>query len=178
MAGPGTARPVPGIGRAVVLLAALCAGGAAIAQTGDAARGAKRAQPCGNCHGAPGRPPLAGTPALGGQQPEFLVLQMFLFREGLRDVPQMAGLFKGLSDRDLTDMAAHFSRQPHPKAAGRRDPALHARGAALSKSMGCGSCHLQDYSGQRQIPRLANQREDYLAASLRAYRDDQRTGSD
>ena len=34
------------------------------------------------------------------------------------------------------------------------------------------------YEGQRQIPRIANQREDYLAASLTAYRDNKRTGID
>jgi cytochrome c553 len=44
--------------------------------------------------------------------------------------------------------------------------------------MGCRSCHLKDYSGQRQVPRLAKQREDYLAASMKAFRDNKRTGAD
>jgi cytochrome c553 len=44
--------------------------------------------------------------------------------------------------------------------------------------MGCGSCHLQDFRGQKQIPRVANQREDYLAATMKAYRDNKRTGAD
>ncbi len=39
-------------------------------------------------------------------------------------------------------------------------------------------CHLQDFRGQRHIPRITHQYEDYLAATLRAYRDDKRAGSD
>jgi cytochrome c553 len=144
----------------------------------DAGRGAPKAAACGTCHGSAKSPPLPRTPLLAGQQAEFLVLQMFLFREGLRDVPQMKGLFKGWSDADLEAVAAYFASQPLPAAAGRRDAKLHARGAAISRRMGCGSCHLKDYSGQRQVPRLAKQREDYLAASMKAFRDNKRTGAD
>ena len=117
-------------------------------------------------------------PSLAGQQEQFLVLQMFLLREGLREVPQMAGMFNGLSDPDLTAMAAYLASQAPPSGNASRDPKLHARGAGLSKAMGCGSCHLNDYRGQRQVPRIANQREDYLAATMKAYRDNQRTGAD
>src|SRR5688572_15964103 len=81
---------------------------------GDASRGAARAVPCAVCHGTPERAPAAGTPSLSGQQQEFLVLQMFFLREGLRDVPQMAGMLKGVTDRELTDMAAYFASQKPP----------------------------------------------------------------
>jgi len=146
--------------------------------SGDPRRGAANAVACGSCHGSPERPPLAGMPSLAGQQEQFLVLQMFLLREGLREVPQMAGMFNGLSDPDLTAMAAYLASQAPPSGNASRDPKLHARGAGLSKAMGCGSCHLNDYRGQRQVPRIANQREDYLAATMKAYRDNQRTGAD
>jgi cytochrome c553 len=145
---------------------------------GDAARGAAKAEACGSCHGTSDRAALPGTPSLAGQQQEFLVLQMFLFREGLRDVPQMAGMFKGITDRDFSDMAAYFAAQSSPRSNGKPDPKLRARGAEIAKAMGCGSCHLQNYGGQRQVPRLVNQREDYLVASMKAYRDNQRAGTD
>lgn len=153
--------------------------GTAFAQSkGDASRGAARAAACGACHGSPKRLPLAGMPSLAAQQAEFLVLQMFLLREGLRDVPQMAGMLNGWTDSDLNDAAAYFADQALPAKNTGRNPALHARGASLSQAMGCGSCHLGSYRGQRQIPRIANQREDYLAAALKAYRDNKRTGID
>ncbi|MGH8648671.1 MAG: c-type cytochrome, partial [Burkholderiales bacterium] len=103
---------------------------------------------------------------------------MFLLREGLREIPQMAGLFNGFTDRDLTDVAAHFARQTPPRGNTQRDPQLHARGAGLAQAMGCGSCHLQDYRGQKQVPRLTGLPEDYLAATMKAYRDNKRSGTD
>ena len=167
------------IRRAVFLCCGLVAAGAVSAQSkGDAARGAARAASCVSCHGAPGRAPLTGNPSLDAQMAHYLELQLVLMREGLRDVPQMAGMLKGLSDRDLGDIAAYFASQKPPLPAGNRDAKLHARGAALAKAMICGNCHGEDYRGQKHLPRLAHQREDYLAAALKAYRDNQRTGID
>jgi cytochrome c553 len=174
-----TARRISATCRAAAFLGILFAAGAGAGEPrGDAARGAARAAACESCHGSPQRLPLAGMPSLAGQQEEFLVLQMFLFREGLRDVPQMAGVLNGLSDPDLADIAAYFTRRTSLPHNASRDPTLYARGAALSQTMGCGSCHLKDYRGQRQVPRLTQQREDYLVATMKAYRDSQRTGPD
>jgi cytochrome c553 len=144
----------------------------------DPSRATTRAAACESCHGTPERAPLPGTPYLAGQQYVFLETQMFLFREGLRDVPQMAGLFRGVTDRDFADIGAYFARQTPPRGTSRPDPTLHARGAALARAMGCGSCHLPDYRGQKHVPRLDNQPEDYLVAAMKAYRDNTRTGSD
>lgn len=49
---------------------------------------------------------------------------------------------------------------------------------ALVQKQHCGSCDLPDFSGRQQIPRLAGQREEYLVASMLAYRDNRRTGGD
>ena len=165
--------------RAFLLCGLALFASAVMAQSkGNPERGAVRAAPCLACHGSPGREPLPGTPALAGQLEDFLVLQMVLLREGLRDVPQMEGTLKGLSDPDLFDIAAYFFAQKPLQNRAKANPELRAQGARLSAAMGCGSCHLRDYSGQKQVPRLANQREDYLAASMRAYRDDKRVGPD
>ena len=145
---------------------------------GDPARGEAKAATCVACHGAAGAAPLAGLPALAGQPAQYLQLQMILFREGLRDSPQMAPFMKPLSDADLDDLAVYFSRSAAPKSAGTRDSALHERGAVIAKRMSCGSCHLADYTGQQQIPRLALQREDYLFEAMKAYRENQRVGTD
>jgi cytochrome c553 len=144
----------------------------------DAARGAAKAEACVACHGSPKAAPPAGMPALGGQQPEFTVLQLILIREGLRDVPEMRGMLKGFSDPDLGDVAAYFAGQALPPQTTRCDPKLVARGAELAKARGCGSCHFGNFLGQNQIPRIANQREDYLVMSLKAYRDNKRSGID
>jgi cytochrome c553 len=90
----------------------------------------------------------------------------------------MAELFKGVTDRDFADIGAYFARQAPPRGASRRDPGLHARGAVIARSLGCGSCHLPDYRGQKHVPRIDNQPEDYLVAAMTAYRDNKRSGSD
>ena len=176
----GAARRMPILRcAAVIALCVVSGAGAALAQSKpDPSRGAAKGEACGACHGTPERAALPGTPYLAGQQRDFLELQMFLFREGLRDAPQMAGALKGITDVELVDMAIYFARQTAPRNNSTPDAKLHARGAAIAKSMGCGSCHLRDYRGQRQVPRLINQREDYLVASMKDYRDNKRTGTD
>src|SRR5262245_39242159 len=147
-----TARRVRLICRAVFFLGAIGVAGAALSQTTrDPARGAVKAKACEACHGNSERAPLAGTPSLAAQPNDFLELQMFLFREELRTAPPMTGALKGVTDYDFMDMAAYFSRQKPPRGGEKKDPALHARGAKLAQAMGCGSCHLKDYSGQKQI---------------------------
>ena len=178
MQGYEAARRMTRIRRAVFLCGLLIAEAVCAQSKGDPARGAARAAPCVSCHGSPGRPPLAGNPSLDGQMAHYMELQLVLMREGLRDVPQMARMLKGLSDRDLGDIAAYFASQKPPQPAGNRDAKLHARGAALAKAMICGNCHGEDYRGQKHLPRLVHQREDYLAAALKAYRDNKRTGID
>jgi cytochrome c553 len=42
----------------------------------------------------------------------------------------------------------------------------------------CGTCHLPDYSGREQIPRLAGQRRDYLLKTMRDYKAGVRSGLD
>ena len=105
-------------------------------------------------------------------------MQLVLIREGLREVPQMAGLLDKLTDPDLMDIGAYYARRTPPRPSGQADAKLRARGGELAKSMGCGGCHLADFSGQKQVPRIANQREDYLAATMKAYRENKRAGPD
>ena len=173
------ARRTSAIRRVFSVLAWELSHGTALAQSkADPSRGAGKAATCVACHGSPQAAPPPGMPALGGQQAEFMVLQLILIREGLRDVPLMAGLLKGFSDGDLADVSAYFAGQAPPPWSGRADPKLNARGAELAKAMGCGSCHMGNFEGQRQVPRITGQREDYLASTLKAYRDNTRTGID
>lgn len=141
-------------------------------------RGSAKVAVCAACHGPEGSKPLAGMPALSGQQEEFLVLQMILLREGLRDVPAMDGMLKTFSDPDLMDVAAYYSKARPFTSNSPRDMSRYNAGAKLSQAMGCGSCHVTGYVGQRQVPRLTNQREDYLVSALKAYRDNKRSGTD
>jgi cytochrome c553 len=133
---------------------------------------------CGACHGADGNATVPGVPSLAGQPKIFIENQLVMIREGMRDVPQMKGLLDQVKDEDFTALAKIYSSLPSKPSGAKFDAEKLKRGAALSKQGLCGSCHLQDYSGQQQIPRLAQQREDFLLANMQQFRDGKAMGRD
>jgi cytochrome c553 len=134
---------------------------------------------CEACHGAGGNSQTAGIPSIAAQPKVFLETQLVLFREELRRSPEMQPAVSGLTDKEITRLADHYAALPvRPSAEGPADPAIAKQGIALAKKLHCGSCHLPDFRGRAQIPRLAAQREDYLVESMLAYRDNRRTGGD
>ena len=138
-----------------------------------------RVQLCAACHGPDGNSTDPHIPSIAGQPKIFIEQQLILFREGVRISGQMAPIVKGLKDAEIVKLAEHFSKLPAKgMEAGPVEKSVALRGAARAKELRCGSCHLADYSGQNQIPRLAGQREAYLEAEMRAYRDGKRTGGD
>ncbi len=50
--------------------------------------------------------------------------------------------------------------------------------APWSQQNHCNVCHRADFSGQENVPRLADQREDYLLKTLRDYKSGARRGYD
>lgn len=138
-----------------------------------------RLQACTACHGAQGNSADPNIPSLAGQPRLFIENQLVLIREGLRDVPAMKGLLDGVPDAEIVQMAGYFAAQKPVPAAGRPvDAAAVERGKALAARGLCGSCHLPDYSGRQQIPRLAGQHEAFLLASMKQFRDHPGPGRD
>ena len=132
---------------------------------------------CLACHGADGQSRIPETPSLGGQPSFFVIAQLFLFREGRRDNAAMVAAAKGLTNGDLTAFAERVTKlPPPPPSEDPPDPARFARGRTLTLRHPCGVCHNPDFSGREQMPRLANQREDYLLKSMREYKSGARLG--
>ena len=78
---------------------------------------------------------------------------------------------KGWSDEDLQNMSIALSKLSPPSPPdGKGDPQLLARGSALAEQNHCNVCHRSDFTGQENVPRLADQREDYLLKTLREYK--------
>ena len=159
-------------------LVAAVGAGPAVAQ--DAQRGASLATPCLQCHGARGRSQMETIPSLAGQPADFIIIQMILLREGLRQAPAMAPFAANLADRDIEDLAAYFTALPPgpPDDRGPRDAALVAVAEAMVGPRHCVSCHVADFGGRNQIPRIAAQREEYLVHVMTQYRDGTRAGPD
>jgi len=133
---------------------------------------------CGACHGANGNSVLALSPSLAGQPKVFLENTLILIREGLRPIAMMQGLLNGVSDAEIVALADHYSRQKAVAPEASRDEAAFRRGETIASRALCGTCHLPNYAGQQQMPRLAAQREDYLVHSMREFRDNKAQGRD
>ncbi len=125
---------------------------------------------CAGCHGENGISTMENTPSLAGHPVLYTQIQLFLFREGQRVNAAMNQVTEGMSDERLTALAEHYAKLPPVPPSGTPDPALDARGREIAASHRCASCHLPDYAGRDQMPRIAGQREDYLLKALRDYK--------
>lgn len=136
------------------------------------------AQTCAACHGIQGQgggmfPRIAGQPAA------YLRNELQFFRSGARPNPMMQAATKGLSDADITALAAYFSQlhPPYTPTAGTLSAAEIERGQQLVTTgdwqhgvPACARCHGPDLgSVAPQIPALAGQSPQYMASTLRLY---------
>ena len=133
---------------------------------------------CLACHGEGGRSVMPLTPSLAGQHSFYAITQLFLFREGRRSNEAMTAMAKGMSDADLRAFSEMISKLPPPPSVdiANLDAQRMASGATLAKQHRCASCHGADFSGGKQVARIANQREDYLLLSLREFQSGKRLG--
>jgi cytochrome c553 len=139
---------------------------------------AERIAQCGACHGEDGNSRIENIPSLAGQPEFFMLNQLVLMREGVRRIEAMTPFVKDLTDADITALAKHYASLEPKRSEERIDPTLVERGAALAVQRRCASCHLPSLVGQEQMPRLAKQRTDYMIETLKAFRDDRRSGAD
>jgi cytochrome c553 len=139
----------------------------------------QRAVTCFACHGERGQSEMENTPSLGGQQSPYALIQLFMFREKLRTFEPMNDMAKSFTDDDLQKFADFIAKLPKPQPPSDvGDPARMQKGLALAQANRCNSCHNADFSGKENVPRLANQREDYLNKTLAEYKDNSRHGYD
>jgi cytochrome c553 len=138
-----------------------------------------RLEPCLACHGAEGQSETPEVPSLGGQPSPYSLIQLFMFREGLRVAEPMNALAKEFSDGDLQSTADFIATLPPPRPpADPGEPPRIEQGRALTRQNRCDVCHRPDFSGQANVPRIADQREDYLLKTLREYKSGARHGYD
>lgn len=102
--------------RIVALVSALAVLGlSAPGQAGDPQRGLEKSRVCHACHGRDGNQPLEDDyPRIGGQHFDYLVHALEAYRGNDREHAVMAGFASTLSDQDIRDLAAWYSRQDSP----------------------------------------------------------------
>ena len=135
--------------------------------------------PCLACHGVERQSEIESVPSLGAQPAAYTVIQLFMFREQLRVAEPMNEMTKELSDDELQSIAEMIAKQAAPKPpADPGDPKRLERDGALVEQNHCNVCHRPDFSGRDNVPRIADQREDYLLKTLREYKSGARRGYD
>ena len=140
---------------------------------------AERAAPCLACHGETGQSQTPEVPSLGGQPAPYLLIQLYLFREKQRTVEIMNEMTKSFTDDDLRAFSDFIAKLAPPKPpADTGDPQRMQAARALIEQNRCNACHTLDLSGRENIPRIADQREDYLVKTLREYKNNTRHGYD
>ena len=139
----------------------------------------EKAEQCPACHGENGQSQTENIPSLGAQQPAYALIQLYMFREKMRTSEAMNAIAKDLTDDDLHSLSDYLGTLPRPKPpAEAGDPARMAAAKALVDKEHCNSCHSADFSGRDNIPRIGDQREDYLVQTLRDYKSNKRAGYD
>ena len=157
--------------RAAILAATLLLVVPASAQTVD-----ERLPTCLACHGANGTSAIPTVPSLGGMPVNYLLSQLYLFRENIRKVDPMNAMAAGLSDGDLRTLGALFNKMPAPPPAPALTAAEEASGADLVEKYHCNSCHMPNLSGQGTIPHIAGQHVEYVKQALVTYKNNTRRG--
>ena len=161
--------------RAGISLLLLLLAAPAGAQTGTDQASA-RLPVCLACHGQTGTSSTENVPSLGAMPVNYVLTQLYLFREKLRVAEPMNAMAAGLTDDDLRSLADTFNKMPAPTPAAALAPAEREAGQALLGKYHCNSCHGPDLAGQSTIPRTAGQREDYVRKALIAYKTNVRKG--
>jgi cytochrome c553 len=133
----------------------------------DAQAGAKKARICIVCHKLT---QSYSFPLLEAQPKEYLYVQMKAYKNKRRVWPGRPHNDTTLPEKDLRDIAEYFSAQKMPGTPFRIDPSSVATGKEKAEELKCANCHMPDFSGKADVPRLAGQVPEYLVAQMDAFR--------
>lgn len=160
----------------ILILLSVVAGQSLFA-AGDPEAGKNKATPCVACHGVDGNSTNPMWPKLAQQGVPYMVAQLKLFRDGIRQDPLMSPQAANLTDQDIDDLAAYYAGQIGSPGAAQEDKvelgqAIY-RGGIIAKGVpACSACHSPTGAGNpaSKFPRVSGQHADYMAAQLKAYR--------
>ncbi len=152
----------------LVLLGGLLLAGVLDASAADIQAGRAVAGMCRTCHGLDGLARIPLAPHIGGEPQTYLESQLIAFKSGARHHEMMSIVVDGLSESQITDVAAWY--------------ASHTATAALPQNVNpsaapavCVSCHGVDgIATAPDVPHLAGEVNIYLDTQLKAFRSGKR----
>jgi len=132
---------------------------------------------CLGCHNIPGYqasfPEVHRVPMIAGQSATYIESALAAYKTGERKHPTMRGVADQLSEQDVKDIAAYYSKLAGEASAPEklsREPSPQV--AALLQKAACVSCHGANFSKPiaPNYPKIAGQHKDYLFVALKAYK--------
>ncbi|MGK6305718.1 c-type cytochrome [Variovorax sp. DT-64] len=168
----------------VFALAVACVTVSAQAQkvTGNAENGSKKVAMCIGCHGIIGYqasfPEVHKVPMISGQSETYLAAALAAYKSGDRKHPTMRAIADSLSEQDIADIAAYYSRLgleegDAPPAAVAKQPSERVQGLiSRDKDNACTKCHGANFNTPNDgtVAKLAGQHADYLYVALKSYK--------
>jgi cytochrome c553 len=134
-----------------------------------------KAATCLACHGVNGNSTMPGVPSLAAQNARYIYLQLRDYQEGRRDNPMMSPMAAGLTRPEMQELANYFSQQKLSSKGFKADPDKVKKGIAKADETLCAMCHLGEFKGQNEIPKVAGQNFDYVVSMLKAFKAKTRT---
>jgi cytochrome c553 len=168
----------------VFALAVACVTVSAQAQkvTGNAENGSKKVAMCVGCHGIIGYqasfPEVHKVPMIAGQSETYLASALAAYKGGDRKHPTMRAIADTLSEQDIADIAAYYSRLgleegDAPPAAVAKQPGERVQALiSRDKDNACTKCHGANFNTPNDgtVAKLAGQHADYLYVALKSYK--------
>ena len=135
--------------------------------------GQERSMLCGYCHGKDGNSVKNYIPNLAQQNAEYLLKQFTMFANGERKSYVMQQLSKSLSDVEKINLALYYSAMNVATVS-------HAKGSEKGHDKYqsfCFACHGEKGLGNKDLPRLAGQKKEFLVKTLSAFKDGEKSRS-
>ncbi len=95
----------------IAMAAAVALSASPVFAGGNADAGKIKSATCAGCHGANGVSSVPTFPTLAGQYQTYLVYALEAYKSGARKNAMMNGFAANLTDEDIADLAAFFSKQ-------------------------------------------------------------------
>jgi cytochrome c553 len=141
-------------------------------------RGKVLYEPCSFCHGANGIAITEDAPHLAHQPALAITYQLIQFRTEQRVGGGMEVIAKNLSDQDARDLGAYIYSLPSPEYSNTVAGVETQSGEVLVNQLFCNSCHGRNLEGQKHVPRLAGQKQNYLEKQLIHFKSGERIDLD
>jgi cytochrome c553 len=130
---------------------------------------------CESCHGVNGNSGLPEIPSLAAQNARYIYLQLRDYQEGRRSNPMMTPMAASLGREEMRELANYFSAQKLSDKNFKADASKVSLGRAKADETLCAMCHLGEFKGQNEIPKVAGQNYDYVVKTLLEFKNKTRT---